>query len=124
MRVALQRLRATIRAAAPDAEEVVSYRIPAFRQNGILVWYAAFEGHCSLFVGSTTHLPDLSREMEPFQVGKGTLQFTPGRPIPAALVTRIVRARLQHNLSLNRSKKRKAPTTPKVRQRARPRSGA
>jgi uncharacterized protein YdhG (YjbR/CyaY superfamily) len=51
-RTALQRLRKTIKAAAPDADEVISYQMPAFRQNGMLVYFAAFEDHCSLFVGA------------------------------------------------------------------------
>jgi uncharacterized protein YdhG (YjbR/CyaY superfamily) len=112
----LQKLRETIRAAAPKAEEVVSYRIPAFRLNGKLVWYAGFEDHCSLFVGYTERLRSLAPELRPFRAGKGTLQFTPERPIPAALVRRIVRERFKLNRSAIRSKKTtRTATSPKRR---------
>jgi len=96
-RKALQALRKTIKAAAPDAEEVISYQMPAFRQKGILVYYAAFKDHCSLFVGSEKVRRQFAAELKPFEAGKGTHQFTPDQPIPARLVTRIVKARLAEN---------------------------
>jgi len=95
MRAALQQLRRTIRSAAPDAEEVISYRIPAFRRNGILVHFAAFKDHGSFFAGRTTSLPKFAREVKPFLSGKTTLRFTPERPIPTTLVRRIVRERMR-----------------------------
>ncbi len=94
-RVALQQLRKTIRSAAPDAEEVISYGVPAFRQNGMLVHFAAFKDHCSFFAGYTTALPKYAREVKPFLSGKTTLRFTPERPIPETLVRRIVRDRMR-----------------------------
>jgi uncharacterized protein YdhG (YjbR/CyaY superfamily) len=96
-RTALRRLRKTIKAAAPDADEVISYRMPAFRQNGMLVYYAAFSDHCSLFVGSAQVRRQFSAELKPFEAGKGTVRFTPDRPLPADLVTRIVKARVAEN---------------------------
>ena len=96
-RVLLQRLRKTIKAAAPGAEEVISYGMPAFRQKRMLVYYAAFKDHCSLFVGSATVRHDFAAEFKPFEAGKGTLQFTPEHPLPADLVTRVVKARLSEN---------------------------
>jgi uncharacterized protein YdhG (YjbR/CyaY superfamily) len=96
-RAALEQLRETIKAAAPDAEEVISYQMPAFRQNGVLVYYAAFKDHCSFFVGSPRVRSDFSDELKPFEGGKGTFRFTPEQPIPADLVTRIVKARLAEN---------------------------
>ncbi len=96
-RTALQRLRKTIQAAAPDAVEVISYKMPAFRKNGMLVYYAAFEDHCSLFVGSAEIRRQFSAELKPFQTGKGTLRFTPDRPLPADVVSRIVKARVAEN---------------------------
>src|SRR5882672_12091239 len=89
-RPTLKRLRKTIKAAAPEAEEVISYQMPAFRQNGMLVYYAAFKDHCSLFVGSEKVRRQFAVELKPFEAGKGTHQFTPEKPIPAGLVTRIV----------------------------------
>jgi len=123
MRDALQRLRTTIRSVAPEAEEVVSYRIPAFRQHGMLVYYAAFKDHCSLFVGSTAVLRRFAAELKPFAAGKGTLQFTPQRPIPPALVRRIVRERIAENksrVSVGRSEAEYPSKRPrKIRSKAR-----
>jgi uncharacterized protein YdhG (YjbR/CyaY superfamily) len=100
----LRRLRKTIRAAAPDAEEVLSYAMPAFRQNGMLVYYAAFKDHCSLFPGSPTVRRQFAAEMKPFEAGKGTLRFTPEHPLPVDLVRRIVKARVAENAARRRSK--------------------
>lgn len=96
MRAALQTLRKAIRAAAPDAEEVISYQMPAFRRHGILVYYAAFRDHCSLFVGGEARAK-FARELKAYAGGKGTIQFTPQRPLPASLVRRIVKARVAEN---------------------------
>ncbi len=96
-RAPLRRLRNTIKAAAPDADEVISYQMPAFRQNGMLVYYAAFKDHCSFFVASAQVRHEFSAEMKPFETGKGTLQFKPDRPLPDGLVTRIVKARVAEN---------------------------
>jgi len=96
-REALQAVRATIRAAAPGAEEVISYGMPAFRLNGILVYYGAFADHCSLFVASPQVRRRFAAELKPYQGGKGTVRFTPDRPLPSALVRRIVLARAAEN---------------------------
>ena len=96
-RAVLQALREAIRSAAPDAKEVISYRMPAFRHRGVLVYYAAFEDHCSFFVASPTLRRQFAAEMKPFAAGKGTLHFTPERPLPPGLVKRIVRARVAEN---------------------------
>jgi uncharacterized protein YdhG (YjbR/CyaY superfamily) len=108
MRASLQELRRTVREVAPEAEEVVSYQVPAFRLNGMLVWYAAFKDHCSFFVGSTVILRKYAAELKPFRAGKGTLQFTPERPIPATLVRRIVLDRVVENKSRAASKRARA----------------
>lgn len=97
MRRSLQRLRKTIRAAAPGAEEVISYQMPAFRYRGMLVYYAAFKDHCSFFVGSPAVRRKFAEELKPFAAGKGTVHFTPERPLPGPLVTRIVKARVAEN---------------------------
>jgi uncharacterized protein YdhG (YjbR/CyaY superfamily) len=91
-RPALQALRATIAAAAPDAVEGISYGIPGFKYRGKgLAWYADFKAHCSFFPGGTAR--NYRAELEGFRLSKGTIQFTPDHPIPADLVTRIVRDR-------------------------------
>ena len=94
---AWQRLRKTAKAAAPGAEEVISYGMPALRQNGILVYYAAFSRHCSFFVGSVALRQKFAKELRPFAAGKGTERFTPDHQIPPGLITRIVKARVAEN---------------------------
>jgi uncharacterized protein YdhG (YjbR/CyaY superfamily) len=108
MRKALQDLRTTIRAAAPEAVEVISYRMPAFRQNGALVFFAAFGDHCSFFPGSVATQRKFAAELKPFAAGKGTVHFTPGHPLPAALVTRIVKARVAENAARAKAKARRS----------------
>ncbi len=94
-RAALQALRETIAAAAPGAEETISYGMPAFRYRGrALVSYAAFKAHCSLFPMSSALIETLRDELAGFATAKGTLRFTPDHPIPADLVTRIVHERM------------------------------
>lgn len=95
MRGALEHLRATIRAAAPDATESIYYQMPAFRLDGrALVSYAAFLDHYSLFPLGSAVLDALGEEVAPYRTGKGTLQFRLDEPLPEALVGKIVRARL------------------------------
>jgi uncharacterized protein YdhG (YjbR/CyaY superfamily) len=102
-RAALQRLRATIKAAAPEAIETISYQMPAFKLHGrFLVSYAAFKDHCSLFPASEAVMEALGQELKPYFSGKGTLRFTPDKPIPAALVKKIVKARIEENASRGR----------------------
>jgi uncharacterized protein YdhG (YjbR/CyaY superfamily) len=96
-RKALETLRQRIRAAAPKAEETISYGMPAFRLHGMLVYYAAFTDHLSLFVASHAVHRRFATELKPFMSGKGTLRFTPDRPIPSGLVTRLVKARVAEN---------------------------
>jgi len=97
-RAALEELRETIRAAAPRATEKISYAMPAFEQDGrFLVSYAAFKDHCSLYPASTAVMEALGAELETYFSGKGTLRFRADEPIPAALVKKIVRVRLEEN---------------------------
>jgi uncharacterized protein YdhG (YjbR/CyaY superfamily) len=105
-RAALEKLRTTIKATAPNAAETISYQMPAFKLEGrFLVSYAAFKDHCSLFPGAAVP-DDLRDELEPFVAGKGTLQFTPEKPIPAALVKKIVQTRIREIEAAARKKKR------------------
>ena len=93
-RTTLQKVRAAIRSAAPpEAREILSYGIPAFHYKGVLVWFAAFSKHCSLF---PTHrvIEQFKDELKGFPVSKGTIQFPLDKPLPAALIRRLVRARV------------------------------
>jgi uncharacterized protein YdhG (YjbR/CyaY superfamily) len=97
-RAALEKLRETIKTAAPEATEAISYQMPAFRDRGrILVYYAAFKDHYSLFPASVAVIEALGAEVEPYATGKGTLRFEFDEPLPGALVKKIVRARLKEN---------------------------
>ena len=94
-RIARLTLRETIAAAAPEAEEPISYDMPAFRYHGrALVAYSAFKAHCSLFPMSSELIERHRGELAGFATAKGTLQFTPEHPIPTELVERIVRERM------------------------------
>lgn len=97
-RTTLEKLRATIRAAAPEeASEEINYGMPAFRYKGGLVGYAAFKQHCSFFPMSASLLDDFADELKGYRTSKGTLQFAMDKPLPAALVKRMVKARVQQN---------------------------
>src|SRR5262249_6996805 len=94
-RAALQKLRRTIRAASPKAEECISYGIPAFRLNvRPLVFFAAWANHCSFYPGSSRTLKKLRGDLKDFQITKGTIRFSPANPLPAALVKKMVKARI------------------------------
>ncbi len=95
-RASLKALRATIKAAAPGAREKISYGMPAVTyRGGVLVYYAAFKNHCSFFGAGTKYLAEHQKEVEAFRTSKGTLQFTPEKPLPAALVKKLVKARIK-----------------------------
>jgi uncharacterized protein YdhG (YjbR/CyaY superfamily) len=97
-RAALEAVRATVRAAAPDATEGISYGMPAFKDRGrILVYYAAFANHYSLFPGSGTSVEAAGEEAARHVAGKGTLRFSYDEPVPVDLVSRIVAVRLAEN---------------------------
>jgi uncharacterized protein YdhG (YjbR/CyaY superfamily) len=90
----LQKMRAAIRSAVPqDATETISYSIPAFRQKGVLVWFAAFSDHCSLFPTAAV-IEDFGDELKGFSTSKGTVHFPLDKPLPVALIKRMVRARV------------------------------
>ena len=77
----------------PDAVEVISYGIPAFKRKRILVWFAAFAKHCSLFPTGRV-IEDFKDELAGFTISKGTIQFPLDKPLPTALIKKIVKARI------------------------------
>jgi uncharacterized protein YdhG (YjbR/CyaY superfamily) len=90
----LMNLRSMIRSVVPkDATEVISYRMPAFRQKKIIVWYAVFSGHCSLFPTAAV-IQKFKDELKGYKTSKGTIQFPLDKPLPVALIKRIVKARV------------------------------
>jgi uncharacterized protein YdhG (YjbR/CyaY superfamily) len=96
-RAALQALREIIRAAAPDAEECISYQMPAFKLNGMLVGFAAAKNHCALYAWNGSSVGLLQDELKDFDTSKGTIRFTPDKPLPEALVRRLVEMKIARN---------------------------
>ena len=95
-RTALERLRKMIRAAAPGAEECISYQLPAFRLEGrLLVWFGATANHCSFYPGAVVE--PHKNELRDYDTSKGTIRFQPDKPLPAALVRKLVKARAAQN---------------------------
>ncbi len=104
----LNKLRAIVRAAAPEAQECISYGIPAFRLNGRpLVFFAAWTNHCSLYPGNSAILKHFRDDLKDFEIRKGTIRFLPNSPLPIALVKKLVKARVADvtdSANKNRSK--------------------
>jgi uncharacterized protein YdhG (YjbR/CyaY superfamily) len=99
-RSTLGKVRAAIRSAAPpSATEAISYGIPAFKYNGLLVAYAAFANHCSFFPASGSLLKEFAEDLKDFPTSKGTIRFALDKPLPPALIKRMVKARVAKNES-------------------------
>jgi uncharacterized protein YdhG (YjbR/CyaY superfamily) len=97
-RAAVEELRRTIKAAAPEATELISYLMPAFKTHGqFLVSYAAFKRHYSLFPASEAVVEALGEELTPYLAGKGTIRFPADKPLPVTVVAKIVKVRLAEN---------------------------
>jgi uncharacterized protein YdhG (YjbR/CyaY superfamily) len=93
-RSTLNEIRAAIRSAAPaEASEVISYGIPAVKYKGVLVWFAAFANHCSLFPTAAV-IEEFKNELKGYTLSKGTIQFPTDKPLPGALVEKMVKARV------------------------------
>jgi len=96
-RAALEKLRKAIRAAAPKAEECISCQVPAYRQNGMLVGFGATAKHCAFYLMSSSTVEAHKDELEDYDTSKGTIRFQAENPLPAALVRKLVKARLAEN---------------------------
>ena len=96
------KLHAAIRSAVPaEAVETISYGIPAVQHNRVLVWFAAFSSHCSLFPTASV-IEEFKDELKGFSTSKGTIQFPTDKPLPIALVKKLVKARVAQNESKKR----------------------
>ena len=108
-RKTLQKLRQMIQTTAPKAEECISYRIPAFRLNRrVLVFFGAWANHCAFYPGRTGTLKKFRNELRDFQTSKGTIRFSPDKPLPVALVKKLVKTRIEENNDRANNKKRKS----------------
>lgn len=96
-RTTFTKLRAAIQSAVPpEATETISYRIPAFKHKRVLVWFAAFSQHCSLFPTAAV-IEAFKNELKGFSTSKGTIHFPTDKPLPTALVKKLVKARVAQN---------------------------
>lgn len=107
-RAVLAKLRKTIKAAAPKAVEVISYQIPAYKQQGLLVGFAASNGLCTFHIMSTQVTRAHAAELKGYKTGKASIRFAPDNPPPAALVTKLTKARIRENESGRSYRERKS----------------
>ena len=104
-RSTLEKVRAVIRSAAPaEATEAISYGMPAFRYQGVLLCFAAFIGHCSFFPMSAALVEQFAVELKSYSTSKGTIRFPLDKPLPAALLRKFVKARVAQNEARHKSK--------------------
>lgn len=103
VQVILRRIRQVVREAAPEAQEVISYRMPALKQQGILVYFAAFKNHIGLYPPATGDT-QIQKAIAPYAGEKGNLRFPFDKPIPYDLIARITELRLKQNLEKAASK--------------------
>ena len=102
----LEQMRATIREAAPEAEETISYQMPTFRLKGNLVHFAAYQKHIG-FYPTPSGIERFRKELSAYEVSKGTVRFPLDQPIPYDLIGRIATFRVQENLARARAKRKK-----------------
>jgi uncharacterized protein YdhG (YjbR/CyaY superfamily) len=97
VRIQLEKLRQTICKAAPKAEEVISYQMPAFKLNGMLVYFAAYKNHIG-FYPTGSGIAAFKKELAPYETSKGTVRFPIDQPLPLGLIGKIVKFRAKQNL--------------------------
>ncbi len=107
VREVLEHLRQIIRETAPVAEELISYGIPAYKYHGMLVFFAGYKKHCSLFAGNGALTEQMKEELKNYKTFKGTIQFTVEKPLPDDLVRDIIKIRMKQNVEKMESKKSK-----------------
>ena len=105
-RATLEKIRKAIKAAAPKATEVISYQMPMYKHQGMLVGFAAFKDHCSFFPGAKP-IATYKDELKAYKTSKGTIRFPIGKPLPAALVKKLVKTRIAENEAALKKKERK-----------------
>lgn len=109
---ALEQIRKTIRTAAPAAEEVISYQMPAYRQNGMLVYFAGYENHVG-FYPTPSGIEAFKKELAVYKGAKGSVQFPIDEPLPLGLIKKIVQFRIKENAEKNNIKPAAVKSNPK-----------
>ncbi len=104
-RVKLEKLRSIILSVAPEAEEVISYAMPAFKYHGMLVGFAAWKNHVGFYPWNSRTVKEFNEELKEYSTSKGAIQFPLEKPIPVTLVKKIVKARMNENLAKAKLKK-------------------
>ena len=99
----LKEMRRTIKDAAPDAEELISYNMPAFKQEGMLVYYAGYNAHIGFYPVSSA-IVKFKKDLDGYELSKGTIRFPLDKPLPLSLVAKIVKFRVQENLEKSKLK--------------------
>lgn len=108
MQCILETVRATVRKALPDAEEVISYNMPAFKLHGrVLLYFAGWAEHYAIYPGSADGLNELQDELAPYKVSKGTIRFEMTEKVPVRLIARIAKVRAQENADLKAAKSKR-----------------
>ena len=102
-RLILEKLRQTIKKAAPQAEEVISYQMPAFKYHGMLVYFAAWKNHIGFYPVSSG-IKEFKKELSPYELSKGTIKFPVDKPIPFGLIGKIVKFRIKENSEKTKQK--------------------
>ena len=103
--IILTELRNIIKQAAPEAEEVISYNMPAIKFHGILVYYAAFKDHISFFPGGSFAIKEFKEELKDFETSEGTIKFPLNQKLPKNIITKIVKLRIKQNSEKVKTKK-------------------
>jgi uncharacterized protein YdhG (YjbR/CyaY superfamily) len=103
MQVLLEQLRATILKAAPGAEEVISYGMPAYKYHGMLVYFAGWKNHIGFYAMPSGNIA-FAKELSKYQGAKGSVQFPADEPLPLSLVTKIVKFRMKENIENEQQK--------------------
>ena len=105
-RLILEQLRQIIKEIAPEAEESISYQMPAFKLNGMLVWYAGYKKHVG-FYPSSKPIQVFKDELTDYKTSKGAIQFPLNKPLPVELITKIVKFKIDENLAKSFTKAKK-----------------
>lgn len=101
----LEQIREIIIKAAPKAEELISYKMPAYKYHGVLVYFAGYKNHIGFYAAPTGH-EAFKRELSIYKTGKGSVQFPLDQPMPLNLISKIVKFRVKENLKKEREKKK------------------